>query len=203
MLDVGAACRQFECREHYFGARMETYSLGQTSIMRSLPKSIGMLVALSIFAAIGVWLIHGGAVDTRGKGTILLGWLSMPLCGLGLAVVFFRLIFGSNTPVIFSQTGLFDKRSFEGEIPWSAVTRVSVFSIRKTSVIRLQLAPDGILLLKLTWSAKITRWMNKPFGLDGLYITSNDLDISFPELWNLTRMYVAEFCPDALDGQPR
>lgn len=179
---------------------METYSLGQTSILRSVPKSLRLLILSSAFAAIGIWLVHRGAVGTKGTSTIFSGWLSVLFFGMCLALVLFRLIFGSNTPVILSQTGFVDKRSFKGEIPWSAIARVSVFSYRKTSLIRLQLAPDGILLLKLTWSAKITRWMNKPFGLDGLYVPSSDLDISFAELWNLTRRYVKELCPHALDS---
>lgn len=179
---------------------MEAYSLGQISIRRSLPKSIGLLIVASVFVAIGIWLVRGGAVGTKGTSTIFFGWVTVVFFGICSVLALFRLIFGSNTPVILSPTGFVDKRSFKREIPWSEISHVSVFSYRKTSMIRLQLAYDGIDRLELTWSATITRWLNKPFSLDGLYISSSDLDISFPELWDVTRRYVTEFCPHALAG---
>ena len=177
---------------------MEKYNLGQTSIMRSLPKSIGLLILASVFVVGGIWLSHEGTVGTKGTISIFIGWLSVLFFGMGFVMILLRLIFGSNTPVIFSQTGFVDKRLFKGEIPWSEIVRVSVFSYRKTSQIRLQLTTEGIHRLELTWSAKIIRWMNYPFSSDGLHFSSSDLDITFPEFWNIMHRYLTEFCPHAL-----
>lgn len=180
---------------------METYVPDQTCIMRSLPKSIGLLIVGSVFVVGGIWLVYDGYVDTKSTSTVVLGWLSVLFFGMSSALILYRLIFGSNTPVILSQTGFVDKRLFRGEIPWSEIARVSVFSYRKASQIRMELTYEGINSLDLTWSTKIIGWINKPFSSDMLYITSSELDISFPEFWIVMRRYVTEFCPHALDSE--
>ena len=161
---------------------METCSLGQTSVLRSVPKSIGLLIIASAFVVGGIWLVHDGSVGTDGTTAVFTGFLSVLFFGTGSVLATFRLIFGSNTPVIFSPTGYADKRLFKGEILWSEIARFSVFSYRSSSQIRLKLTSEGINRLELTWWAKIIGWMNKPLGSDVLWISSSDLDISFPEL---------------------
>ncbi len=178
---------------------MKPVILGQRTVNRSVSKLIGILGIGGIFLAMGVWLIQGGAVDTRGEVSVLYGWLSVLVFGLLSTKFFVRLILGEKTPVRLSPNGLVDKRYFKEEIPWSAFSRVSVWSHRGNSAIRLQLASEGTHQFEFTWSATITRWFNKSVGLDGRYMTSNDLDISFSELRNLMFTYVKEFQPSALE----
>jgi hypothetical protein len=177
---------------------MESDGLGQVSIKRSLPKSIGLLALASLFVLSGIWMVYGGAVGTKDASTMFLGGLSVVFFGMASAIVLFRLIFGSNIPVILSQTGYVDKRLFKGEISWSEIVHASVISYRKTSNIKIELSPEAFRRLDLTWSAMIIHWMNKPFSCNAINITSNDLAISFPEFWSLMRKYVTEYCPHVL-----
>lgn len=170
-----------------------------TVIERSVSKLTGLVAIGAAFVAIGVWMINGGALDSRGEGTVYLGWTGTVFFGLCLLVVVHRLIFGHRKPVELSTQGFWDKRALTQEVPWSVVSRVSVWSHRGTSLLRVQITDEAILRNHLTPIGKTTRWLNKPFGLDGIYIGSTDLDISFSELSMLFQKYLSEYNPTATD----
>ncbi|MDB5666759.1 STM3941 family protein [Cypionkella sp.] len=179
---------------------MQTLGLGQTTIRRSCPKIIGLLLVAIVFIALGILLIYVSLGNPERRKILFFGWLSVLFFGMCSGLVLYRLFYASKTPVIFSPTGLIDKRSFIGEIPWSAIARVSVFSTPRSSLIRLELVSYGSYRLQLSRSGKFVRSMGKLFNMDGLYISSSEIDISFPELWSLMRSYVKEFCPRALQS---
>lgn len=170
-----------------------------TVIKRSVSKLIGLVAIGAAFVAIGVWMINGGAVESRGEGTVYLGWIATMLFGLSLLVAIHSLIFGHRKPVELSTQGFWDKRALAQEVPWSAVSRISVWSHRGTSMLRVQFTDETILRNQLTPIGKTTRWLNKPFGLDGVYVASTDLDISFSELRMLFQKYLSEYNPTAID----
>jgi hypothetical protein len=166
-------------------------------IERSVSKLIGLIAIGAAFLAIGVWLINGGAVDSRGESSVYIGWIGAAFSGLCLLVAIHRLIFGHRKPVELSKQGFWDRRALTQEVPWSAVSRISVWSHRGTSILRIQFTDEAILRNRLTPIGKTTRWLNRPFGLDGVYVASTDLDISFSELRTLFQNYLSEYNPAA------
>lgn len=46
---------------------------------------------------------------------------------------------------------------------------------------------------------RITRWLNKPFGFDGILIYSVGLDISFADLRGRFQTYLTRHNPTAID----
>ena len=165
-------------------------------IERSVPKLIGLVAIGVALMAIGVWMMKGGAVDTRGgEASVYVGWLCTVVSGFCLLITIYRLIFGHRKPVELSTQGFWDKRALAQEVPWSAVSRISVWSHRGTSMLRVQFTDEAILHNRLTPIGKKTRWLNKPFGVDGIYVASTDLDISFSELRMLFQKYLAEYYP--------
>jgi len=170
-----------------------------TVIESSVSKLIGLIASEAAFVAIGVWIINGGAADSRGESSVYIGWIVTVFFGLCLLVTIHRLIFGHRKPVELTKQGFWDKRALKQEVPWSAVSRISVCSHRGTSTLRVQFTDEAMLRNQLTPIGKTTRWLNKPFGLDGIYVGSTDLDISFSELRSLFQKYLSEFNPTAAD----
>lgn len=178
---------------------MNGISRERTVIRRSVSKLLGLAFILAVFVAIGVWLIQGGAVETRGEISVLIGWLITVFSALGWIVLIQRLIFGHYEPVELSTHGFWDKRALRHEVPWSAVSRLSTWSHRGTSMLRVQLKNDAMEQITLTPTGQITRRLNKPFGLDGIYVGCEDLDISYQELRLLFQRYLSEHSPAATD----
>jgi hypothetical protein len=170
-----------------------------TVIKRSVPKLIGLVAIGAAFVAISVWMLNGGALDSRGEVTVYVGWIGTVFFGLCLLFAIHRLIFGHRKPVELSTQGFWDKRALAQEVPWSAVSRVSVWSHRGTSMLRVQFTDDAILRNQLTPIVKVTRWLNTPSSIDGIYVASTDLDISFSELRMLFQKYLSEYNPTAID----
>jgi len=177
---------------------MNTSTLDHIAIQRSVSKLIGLVAIGAAFVAISVWMINGGATDTRyGELSVYLGWLGAVFFGTCLILWMCRLIFGHHKPVELSPQGFWDKRTLTHEVPWSAVSRISVWSHRGTSMLRVQFSDEAILRNQLTPIGKTTRWLNKPFGLDGIYVASADLDISFSELRMLFQKNLSKYNPTA------
>lgn len=168
-------------------------------IERSVSKLIGLVAIGVAFVAIGVWMINGGAEESRGKVVIYVGWLGTVFFGLCLLGAILSLLFGHRKPVELSTQGFWDKRALVQEVPWSAVSRISVWSHRGTSLLRVQFTDEAILRNQLTPIAKANNWLNKLFGLHGIYLSSVDLDISFCELRRLFQKYLSEYNPTAID----
>ena len=66
-------------------------------------------------------------------------------------------------------------------------------------MLRIQFTDEAILRNGLTRIGKTTRWLNRPFGPDGVYVASADLDISFAKLRTLFQNYLSEYNPAATD----
>ena len=56
-------------------------------------------------------------------------------------------------------------------------------------MIRLEFEPEKIHNLQFCFGAKFQLLLNKPFGLDGIYITANELEASFAELWEIVTAF--------------
>ncbi|GGX66433.1 hypothetical protein GCM10007385_39600 [Tateyamaria omphalii] len=66
-------------------------------------------------------------------------------------------------------------------------------------MLRIQLTDEAMQRNKLTTLGQTTRWPNKLFGLDGIYVVSADLNISFSELGLLFQKHLSEYNPTATD----
>lgn len=66
-------------------------------------------------------------------------------------------------------------------------------------MLRIQLEVEAMRHIKLNPIGQTTRWLNKPFGLDGIYVASTDLDISFSELRMLFLNYLSDYNSTAID----
>lgn len=166
-------------------------------IERSVSKLIGLIAGGAAFTAGNVWMINGGAVDSRGESSVYIGWIGTVFFGLCLPFAIHRLIFGHRKPVELSKQGFWDRRVLVQQVPWSAVSRISVWSYRGNSMLRIQFTDEAIRRNQLTPVGKIASWLNRSYVLDGVCVASTDLDISFSELRTLFQNYLSEYNPAA------
>lgn len=179
---------------------MDAMTEGHIVIQRSVSKIVGLIAIGTFFLAISVWLIRGGAIDSRGEVTLLWGWLGTIFFGLCLFLSIHILLFGYRTPVELSPQGFWDRRILKQEVPWSLVSRISIWSHGRISLLRIQLTDGAITEEQLTSMGKRARWLNKAFGLDGIYVDSMYLEISFSELSDLFQKYLEYYNPSAVDS---
>ena len=142
---------------------------------------------------------EGGAVDTRGEWTIFWGWFAIIFFGFSAIVSIHRLVFGHRVTVELSPRGFWDKRALLHEVPWTAVSRMSVWTRRETSALRIEIADEAMRHIKMTRIHQAVRWLSKPFGHDGIYVGCGDLDIPCSELIALFQKYLSEYNPAATD----
>lgn len=147
---------------------------------RSGWKLFGFVLIGLVSLAIGIWLIRGGAVDGRyGEFSIVLGWISAPLFALCTLIPMGGLLFGEREPVTISPNGLLDTRLSSSEIPWSAIAGLSQWKRKRTSLICLDMTPESLEAIQLNHFARVVSWLNRPFTPSGIYVQSNDLDVTF------------------------
>ena len=178
---------------------MNTTIRERAIIKKSSSKLLGVVGIGAAFVAIGVWMINGGLAESHGEKSVYLGWIATVLFGLHLLLSIHRLAFGERNPVELSMQGFWDKRALTQEVPWSAVSRISVKSLKGNYWLRVHFSDKEILRNQLTPIGKITKWLYAPFGLDGIYVVSTDLDISFSELRMLFQKHLSEYNPTATD----
>ncbi len=173
------------------------------AIARSVPRLVGLIAGSASFLLFGFWLFFAGIVDAGRDIAAVLISPGIFFFGACLLAGVHRLAFGHRFPVKLSPTGFADTRSFRDEIPWSSFCCVSICSFNGQPFIRLELTTGQTDAFDLTWTAMVTQWLNKPFQMEGLYISATDLDTSFDELWVMFGAYAAEFNPSTLIGGPR
>ncbi|WP_421849012.1 STM3941 family protein [Oricola sp.] len=166
------------------------------SIRRSLSKSIALIAAHFAVVALGVCMVRDGVIGSSyGESTVYAGWAIIVLSGVRSVQLLGRLFFVHPTYVVLSPTGFTDKRCFRGEIPWSAIDRMSVWTFRLTSSIHLRLHADHAADFNPTWSSRFTRWIKRR----DIIVFSSDLDVSFSELLEVMRSFFEDYQPSALD----
>lgn len=173
-------------------------------IRRSDSKLLGFVLVGALLVAVGVLMIQGDEVDSGDDGDMLIGWLTIVFFGLVSISKTYQLVYGHREPVELSAQGFWDKRVLEQKVPWSAVSRLSVWSYRgksfwRTYLLRIQLTDEAMQHVRLTKTGRTARSLNKPIGLDGIYISTVDLDMSFPELRLLFQSYLSQYNPSATD----
>ena len=175
---------------------MQGTTKGYTAIRKSTPKLIGLALVAAALVAAGLWTFQGGAAEA---GLVFWGWLTTTFFGLILILAVHRLVFGHRTQIELSPQGFWDKRTLKQKVPWSAVSHISTWSRRGNSLLRIQMTDEAWNQSKLTFYGKTIRWLHKPIGLDGIYVGSLDLDISFSELRQLFQSYHLEYNSTATD----
>lgn len=171
-------------------------ALVEMSIAKSVSKSLGVLMLGLIFVVLGIWLIKGGALESRGQVSVYVGWLVTILSGIRSFQIFIGLILGEKSPFVISSTGLRDSRMFSGEISWSAISCISTCKQWGSSAVRLDVKKECLRNLKLGPLARMWRMMNLLVGFKDIYISSNELDISFKELQARIVKYATVHNPD-------
>jgi len=178
---------------------MSRTTQGYTVIQKSASKLLRNVAIAATGVPLGMWLIQGGAVDTRGQVSVFLGWIGTPIFGLCLLLGLHRLIFGHIEQVELSPQGFWDKRFFKQEVPWNAVSRISIWSLGGASSLRIQLTRESMRQIKPSPIGRVTSWLNNPFCRDGVSVSSADLRISFSELCALFGEYLSDYNPGAIN----
>ena len=154
---------------------------------------------MGVLCAGGVWLIQGDAVEMKGELTIIIGWLVTPLIGIMFVLGLLQLLFGNRTPYELSPNGFVAKDYVRGEIPWNAVSRLTVWTDKKGEPsLLIQLTDEALPDVEFTWPGRFKRWLNKKFGFDDIAISAVHLDITFPDLLSVFRQYLTQHQPSAL-----
>lgn len=168
-------------------------------IQRSHAKLLALTSVSAVFVAISVWMISGGMVGSRGEGSVSFGWFSAVFFGSSLVVISYRLIFRSRMSLELSPQGFWDKGVLKKEVPWSAISRISVVGTRHVSLLRVHFTEEAIKHLELSLLPRIVSWLHKPFGTYSIDISDTDIDISLLELCTLFRDHLSVYNPNAID----
>jgi hypothetical protein len=103
----------------------------------ALGKLLMMLIASLAFVFAGFW-IAGFLGDVPKPGKEWVGWLSIIFFGLCSVSIFSRL-FDSDDQIRISSLGIYLKQWSHDTIPWSEITKVSVWKYKNNKTILLYL----------------------------------------------------------------
>lgn len=173
------------------------------AINRSATNILMYLMVNTAFVVVGVSLIRSGALEREGQIGVILGWLGLFVFGGGSVLLLFMLLFGHRTPIKLSPQGLWYNHGFKKEIRWNEVSRLSVGSVgshlSRTRFLRVELTEDALRFLNHTRGGRLRLKLDRLFRSKSLYFYASGLDVSFPELERLFRLYLAEHNPAALE----
>ncbi len=172
-------------------------NLGNRVVKRSPEKQVLLALVSITLLFLSIWHLQTSGERADPQFWQILGWLGVCVFSAYFMIISKSFFFGENTGMMLSSTGLHLKNASDKEIPWSTIAVLSVWTHKYNSLIRLQLYPDGYRLVNLKIWAQITRLMHKPVGLEGIYISSADLDLSFNELFDLLAEYLETYNSDA------
>jgi hypothetical protein len=162
------------------------------SILPSRGKMLGLLVlgilmtAAAAAVAFHLFPVRRGSLTEFLGGDV--GTLFFALCTLLIAWRTVSAVGGAPV-VTLSPDGIRDMRVAAETIPWSAVTKISIWQSQGQRVIVLAVEPAVEQQLTLTRIARWSRGANKMLGADGLCVTAQGLKTSFDTLRAATIAY--------------
>jgi hypothetical protein len=173
------------------------------TINRSAAKISTYLMVNIAFVVVGVSLIRSGAFEREGQIGVILSWLGLFVFGVLGVLSLFTLLFGRRTLIKLSPQGFWYNHGFKEEIRWNEVSRLSVGSVgshlSRTRFLRVELTEDALRFLNDSPRGRLRLKLDRIFRSKSLYLYASGLDVSFPELERLFRLYLAEHNPAALE----
>ncbi|MGC1495092.1 MAG: STM3941 family protein [Sulfitobacter sp.] len=172
-----------------------------TSVAITIPQSTAkifraFLISI-VFIALGVWLVQGGAMDTRRGGlSVIAGWACLALFGLGGIALGYSLCFGTRKPILITPTGIHDTSKFASEIAWTEIKGISERKIKGTSLMCLDVDAQAIERAGPTRSFRHNITLDKAFGFDGIPIGVVIHETTFNAFWNVVRAYAVKHNPE-------
>ena len=151
------------------------------------PSELLALIGFFVFFMVGTGthLIFGAPPAEPVTSTIeILGVLGLLLCTL---ICLWQFVFGHGPVITISPQGICDRRHSADIIPWTAVqaVRVSCWSFAGMITLILTIDPAVEQTLRRSAFVKCMRWINRAFGVKGLYISALGLKIGYAELRKL------------------
>jgi hypothetical protein len=120
--------------------------------------------------------IYGWRHPLRYDLFFVVGIVGALFFGLGTAVMLWRAL-TTGAVVTLAPEGLRDVRVAREFIPWTAIERVSTYTISGQSFVIVAVAPEVEQRLTLTAIARWTRGANRAIGADGLAVGPQGLAI--------------------------
>ncbi|WP_434424556.1 STM3941 family protein [Nannocystis pusilla] len=171
-------------------------------LLHSPLKMFGVLVAgvlmtsLSLVFVLPVFPELGSDPVTHAIGIV--GTLFFGLCTIMIVRQWFTL----EAVITISPAGLRDVRVAREFVPWSAIERLSTWTLQGQSILVVAVAPEVESRLTLTRTARWTRGANRKLGADGLCITAHGLKLDFASLAALVHAYAAAYGAPAARTAP-
>ncbi|WAS91603.1 STM3941 family protein [Nannocystis punicea] len=144
-----------------------------------------LMTAASLMLVVPAVPELAGAAFTRVIGTI--GALFFGLC----TCLWLRQLLTTGAVVTLSPAGLRDVRIAREVIPWSAIDRLSLWTMQNQSFVVVALAPEVEQRLTRTRIARWTRSANRRLGADGLCVSAHGLKVDLATLGSLIQAYAA------------
>lgn len=173
----------------------EQTTLSSVAIRKSEIKILRGIGCLGAFIAIAVWYLRSGAAQADGEGAGVISWVSIVIFGAGLLHHVHQLIFGDRYPVELSAYGFVDKRSIKQDVPWSAVSRISVLRHRWYDL-GLVVHLTGGVAHNTFWLSPIARFWSrfgKPSNPDRVNVIATGLKIHPSELRALFEKHLSDY----------
>ncbi|MFY0534540.1 STM3941 family protein [Nannocystis pusilla] len=162
-------------------------------LLHSPLKMFGVLVggvlmtSLSLVFVLPVFPELGSDPVTHAIGIV--GTLFFGLCTLMIVRQWFTL----EAVITISPAGLRDVRVAREFIPWTAIERLSTWSLQGQSTLVVAVAPAVESRLTLTRTARWTRGANRKLGADGLCVSAHGLKVDFAGLTALVHAYASAY----------
>ena len=177
---------------------MNGMSQSRTVIQKSYSKLLLLASFCWLFAMIGVSAIQGELGGSRGETPAWMDWLGVILFGWGATFFTYRLFFGHHETIELSPEGFWDKRVSKEVIPWSAVSHISVRSIRRFSFLTIRLTDEAIQQKKFTPVAPLAKLRRNPFA-GGIAVISIEVEGPSSDLLKLFQKYFLNYSSTKTD----
>lgn len=155
-----------------------------------LMTSLSLVFVLPVFPELGD--------DPVAYAVGIVGALFFGLCTLMIVRQWFTL----EAVITISPAGLRDVRVAREFIPWSAIERLSTWTLQGQSILVVAVAPEVESRLTLTRTARWTRGPNRKLGADGLCVTAHGLKVDFAGLAALVHAYATTYDAPATRAAP-
>ena len=166
----------------------------ETVIERSKGKIALMTLGAFAFVVIGIWILTLGAVDIRDGRSFRLFFNAPELAyALGvLSIVFFgslgiflvKSFFDKKPGLILNSDGILDNASglSESFVPWSEVTGFDIFEMHRQKMLIVLVTDPKKYANRGNFLKRALNKANANMSGSPIYISSNSLQIGFPEL---------------------
>lgn len=166
----------------------------------SKSKMLLMILGSFGFVAAGYWLFMDAATIAREihKNQLFIhytGLVGMAFFSL-TGIVGIRKIFDKRPGLVLNSAGIIDNSSglAAGFIPWSEITGAAIYEVRRQKMLIIKVRnPEEFIQRGNIFQQAMVRMGSKMSG-SPIAITSNTLQINFPELLSRFEQYHRKYC---------